>query len=486
MLNEELRLSNIKNDKDIKTLSKAQFPGPHCPLFGAIMTASYIEDLVLLVIGTEECTYYGKDFAMMRQQGNDNMYSAVLEQDDITFGCEEELKEILLKIDREDKPNAIMVITTCVVELVGEDVSSILYSMRNKLEAKLLVVKTEHYKCNSHIEGMERAYSQLALLMNDGKVKKDTVNILGFKYEGIENTELYKILKDNNINIGMTIPTKLTIEKIQEATNACLNIVVDSTAIGLAKEMKEKFDVEYIVFKNGLDFQHIVESYKKIGKILNINIKDIIEKKYKEAIQKVNDLKKKLMGKSFIYGNTPFDSFRFTEFLVELGMTPKVVQVREYSSIYDEIRERLLNKNINPYITRMANIAPLRRLYGELKPDYYFGHESPMVLGKHGIKQIVMDNASKRIGFEKTLYALDAIIEEKNMFTMMANKNSEVDKDIKEKIKNLKNMPKEMKDTLLNMKNIPEQMAKKLMSLNENDDMMQMMSRHPNKMGMGR
>lgn len=64
MLKEVYRLSNIQEDKDIKSLSKAQFPGPpHCPLFGAIMTASYIEDLMLLIIGTEECTYYGKDFA---------------------------------------------------------------------------------------------------------------------------------------------------------------------------------------------------------------------------------------------------------------------------------------------------------------------------------------------------------------------------------------------------------------------------------------
>ena len=37
------RLDEINEDKDIKSLSHAIFPGTHCPLFGVALTASYIK-----------------------------------------------------------------------------------------------------------------------------------------------------------------------------------------------------------------------------------------------------------------------------------------------------------------------------------------------------------------------------------------------------------------------------------------------------------
>ena len=48
------RLSEINNDKDITSLSHAIFPGTHCPLFGVALTASYINNLALVVVGTSE------------------------------------------------------------------------------------------------------------------------------------------------------------------------------------------------------------------------------------------------------------------------------------------------------------------------------------------------------------------------------------------------------------------------------------------------
>ena len=41
------KLSEINEDKDIKSLSHAIFPGTHCPLFGVALTASYIKNMAL-------------------------------------------------------------------------------------------------------------------------------------------------------------------------------------------------------------------------------------------------------------------------------------------------------------------------------------------------------------------------------------------------------------------------------------------------------
>lgn len=487
MLKEDYRLSNIQEDKDVKSLSKAQFPGPHCPLFGAIMTASYIEDLTLLIIGTEECTYYGKDFAMTRQNGKDQVYAAVLEQHDITFGCESDLREMILKIDRGDRPKALMVITTCVVELVGEDVGSILHSLREEVDTKLLIVLTEHFKCNSHIDGMEKTLAQLAYLMEEKRKKEKAVNILGFKYEGVEQTELYTLLEDEGIDVAMTIPTKVTIESIAEATSSALNIVVDATALPLAKAMEQQFQIPYVDFGMGLDLDRIANCYKEISDYLGIALHKKIEEKYNEVADRMEKVENGLQGKTFIYGNTPFDCFAFSEFLMELGMEPLIIQCRELLPSHGEVMMRMLNRHVNPYILRMANVAPLRRIYGKLKPDYYFGHESPMELSKHHITQIVTDTCAKKIGFEKVMAVIDAIQEEQGIFSMMGeHKKNNSDEQVRNKIKNMTNMPESMKKMLLNMKSIPDAMQEALLTLDDNAPMESMMQGHGVHMGMRR
>jgi nitrogenase molybdenum-cofactor synthesis protein NifE len=478
MLSDKQRLANIIEDKDIKSLSKAQFPGPHCPLFGAVMTASYIEDLTLLIIGTEECTYYGKDFAMIRQNGKDRVYSAVLEQQDITFGCEEDLKEIIRKIDSEEKPKALMVITTCVVELIGEDVASILRSLENEVDTKLLIVKTEHFKCNSHIDGVKNALEQLASLMIPMEKKKKTVNILGFKYLGVEDTELYKELDKNGVQISMTIPTKVNIETIQKAAESSLNIVVEHTAISLAEEMERLLGIPYVIFPMALSLDKVVEAYKEIGDILDISFDYLIEEKYDLVYACLESAKESLINKKFIYGNTPFNCFEFSDFLVNLGMVPIIIQCRELANGDREVMDRLINKGVNPYIVRMANIAPLRRIYGQLSPDYYFGHESPMILAKHNIIQIVMDNCSKKIGFERITEVLNTIREERGIFSLLDDKKSTMEDEVRDKIKSFKNMPEPMKKMLLNMKEIPQGMKEAILSMDDNESVMKMMKNH--------
>ncbi|MCT4542972.1 MAG: nitrogenase component 1 [Vallitalea sp.] len=482
MLDEKYRLTNIKEDKDIISLSKARFPGPHCPLFGAVMTASYIEDLTLLIIGTEECTYYGKDFAMMRQNGKDRVYSAVLEQQDITFGCEEDLVKIIKKIDKEEKPKALMVITTCVVELIGEDVASILNSLKDQVNTKLLIVRTEHFKSNSHIDGMKKALEQLATLMMPKEKKAKTVNILGFKYIDVEKTELYRELVKNDINVSINIPTKVTIENIQKAAESVLNIVVEPTALGLAEQMEKILNIPYVVFPTTLELDEIVNSYKMIGHKLDIDFSYHIEANYKNIANELLDAKELLQDKTFIYGNTPFNCFEFTHFLVCLGMKPMIIQCRELTISDREIIDKLIDKKVNPYVVRMANVAPLRRLYGELKPNYYFGHESPMILAEHNIIQIVTDNCGKKIGFEKIIQVLKNIVEEKGILSLIDNNESIMEDEVKEKIRSLKNIPEPMKKLLLNMKKIPEGMKEALLTLDDDDSMMNIMKKHKSSM----
>lgn len=402
------RLNDIKEDNDVKALSYAIFPGTHCPLFGVALTASYIEDLAILVVGTSECTYYTKVFSSNKNK--DKVYSLVLKEKEVVFGADKTVKEAVKYIKELENPSGIMIVTTCVPELIGEDYSGIKVEIEEEIGLPVFVVRTEHYKCNSHIPGMTRAMNSLIEVMKDVK-EKNGVNIIGHRAEGIENTEMYKILSKKGIEINTIIPSKCKLNEVMNATKANLNIVTDMIALDLAKDMEKKFNIPYIFFDKHMNKEIIINNYKKISNILNINISEEVKELIEEYDKLFNKAKELLKHKSFIYGNTPMMAFETSEFLVELGLEPKMIQIRELYEVDKIWKDKILEAGFNPYITRIANIAPMRELYDKLEADIYIGHENPMLLKSKGMSQITLDSNAQKIGFELPIGVIKTILE---------------------------------------------------------------------------
>lgn len=412
------KLDEINEDKDIKSLSHAIFPGTHCPLFGVMLTASYIKNMPVLVVGTSECTYYTKNFAYHRQKGKDSVYSLALKEKDVVFGAQVKVEKAIKQIVEIEEPDAIMIVTTCVPELIGEDYSSIEYSLSDEINIPIFVVNTEHFKCNSHIPGMTRALRSLGNAMTKPKYNEG-VNILGHRQSDVEKTELVNLLKSQGIKINTVIPSKCDIEDIKNASNVKLNIVTDMIAIDLAKYMKEKFSIDYIYFDKHMSKNIIFENYHKLSKILDIDFnKQLSEqrKEYDELFLKVSEI---LKGKKLIYGNTPMMAFETVDFLSDLGAIPIFVQVRELYEQDKIFKDNLIEKGFNPYVSRIANIAPLRHLYDSIGADLYIGHENPMLLREKGLMQITMDSHAQKIGYELPIAMMKDLIK---LFEMKNNK----------------------------------------------------------------
>lgn len=412
------KLDEINEDKDIKSLSHAIFPGTHCPLFGVMLTASYIKNMPVLVVGTSECTYYTKNFAYHRQKGKDSVYSLALKEKDVVFGAQVKVEKAIKQIVEIEEPDAIMIVTTCVPELIGEDYSSIEYSLSDEINIPIFVVNTEHFKCNSHIPGMTRALKSLGNAMTKPKYNEG-VNILGHRQSDVEKTELVNLLKSQGIKINTVIPSKCDIEDIKNASNVKLNIVTDMIAIDLAKYMKKKFGIDYIYFDKHMSKNIIFENYHKLSKILDIDFnKQLSEqrKEYDELFLKVSEI---LKGKKLIYGNTPMMAFETVDFLSDLGAIPIFVQVRELYEQDKIFKDNLIEKGLNPYVSRIANIAPLRHLYDSIGADLYIGHENPMLLREKGLMQITMDSHAQKIGYELPIAMMKDLIK---LFEMKNNK----------------------------------------------------------------
>ena len=117
---------------------------------------------------------------------------------------------------------------------------------------------------------MSRSLAVLSTAMKKFKDKKG-INILGHRQKNVEETELIKLMKKHNITINAVIPSKCSIEDIQNASKAQLNIVTDMIALDLAKSMKKKFDIDYIYFDKHMDKETITKNYAKLSEILEVD-----------------------------------------------------------------------------------------------------------------------------------------------------------------------------------------------------------------------
>ncbi len=414
------RVSQISTAKDIKQLSLAQFPGTHCPLFGVALTAGYIKGLFVLVVGSDECTYYTKSFSIDRANSlaglEDNFLSFALTKDDVVFSCQGKVREAVMEIDRRYRPQAILLVTTCILEVIGEDLAALICEVQEQVQAKLLLVKTEHFKCDNHIPGIERSLEVMLKLMEEQPRQEKTVNLLGHRYSGVEDTELLKVLRTREVQVHMVLPASSSIDLLKTAPAAALNIVTDFTSLKLAQKMKEKFKVPYVYFEKYLNLERIERGYREIGAKLGLSLEQEVKEMKGQVLKAQQQYQGMLRGKRFLYANTPLLAFELSGFLAALGMEPVLIQARDLYADDEQYLKEILATGHDPYVSRVANIALLRQLYDHLSLDIYIGHENPMLLMEKGIVQVVLDGVAKKLGFEVPLLVMQALADAISVF----------------------------------------------------------------------
>ena len=215
------KLRDVKKIKDVEPLSNALFPGYHCPLMGAMLTIKEIEDAIMMVIGPDECTYYTK-MATSRMRGvgmtgavgasggsEGNIVSLVLDGHDVTFGCKEKLEEAFEELVEEYQPKTVFLITTCVVEVIGDDIDSLAEVFEEKYNFPVKVVHAENFKTDDHLPGIQDTMTVCINLMEKQECN-GSINVLGQRLGDFNKSELYRILKEAGVPKGLQLPGQCT------------------------------------------------------------------------------------------------------------------------------------------------------------------------------------------------------------------------------------------------------------------------------------
>ncbi|MDO4754539.1 MAG: nitrogenase component 1 [Bacillota bacterium] len=401
ILNRLTRLSEVKTMKQVQPMTYSLFPGYHCPLLGAMLTVKEIEDSVMLVIGPDECGLYTKMATSnggMKPKGCE-IFSVVLEQHDVTFGCQQKLDEAIEELMDEYTPKAVYLVTTCVVEVIGDDIESMAELYSDQYGIPFIVVHAENFKTDDHLPGIEHTLD-VSLEIMEKQEPEDCVNVLGLRLGDFEKTEVYRILTGMGIKTHMNLPGKTTVELIRTAPKAKCNLVVHPVGLPLAKKMQKDFGVPYVIFERYSHPDRILRCYEDLFRTLGREMPQEPVEQHARMHQKIADAKPQLEGKSYISGNTALCNYELHSFLANvLGVKPQLLQISYLDEESRIFREELMQV-CDPLVTRAANMTAMQYIYPVLKPDYVIGGGGPQVMRENAIAPVRMLQAYNTLGFD--------------------------------------------------------------------------------------
>ena len=400
------RLSRVQTIKDIPQLTTALFPGTHCPLMGAAMIAGGIKDCLLIIVGTDECSYYTKSLTLSDRYGgiNGRCVSVVLDSHDVTFGSAESMHKAFKEIVAEYRPKCVMLVTTCVIEVIGDDYDAIAEELTKQYSIPVMAVHTEHFKCEDHFPGFERAITACQSIMQAQECD-GSVNVLGQRFGDFADTELYALLTKSGVKIGVQLPSGCTSDDIRHAPAAKVNIVVNDIALPLAQAMQEQYNIPYVYFNRFAAPEKILQAYQHLFAYLALPLPAEVNTKFDECKALEQETMPVMQGVPYIFGNTQYDCFELNSYLCRLGLVPQLIQSNKLRQEHFEDIKGIL-ATTDPYVCKAANIAPLQYVYDILHPWIYIGHEFGERLRRKGIAQLHSDPAGKMLGFECNTFLL--------------------------------------------------------------------------------
>ena len=400
------RLSKVQTIKDIPQLTTALFPGTHCPLMGAAMIAGGIKDCLLVIVGTDECSYYTKSLTLSDRYGgiNGRCVSVVLDSHDVTFGSAESMHKAFKEIVAEYRPKCVMLVTTCVIEVIGDDYDAIAEELTKQYSIPVMAVHTEHFKCEDHFPGFERAITACQSIMQAQECD-GSVNVLGQRFGDFADTELYALLTKSGVKIGVQLPSGCTSDDIRHAPAAKVNIVVNDIALPLAQAMQEQYNIPYVYFNRFAAPEKILQAYQHLFAYLELPLPAEVNAKFDECKALEQETMPVVQGVPYIFGNTQYDCFELNNYLCRLGLVPQLIQSNKLRQEHFEDIKGIL-ETTDPYVCKAANIAPLQYVYDALHPWIYIGHEFGERLRRKGIAQLHSDPAGKMLGFECNTFLL--------------------------------------------------------------------------------
>lgn len=266
---------------------------------GAVWSVQGIRDARVIFHAPPGC-YMMQHMNALCHEWQPDFYSTLISYADVMMGTENTLEKVLRQVIRE-KPRALIIVTSPVIEITRDDVEGIAKKVGFK---KTIIIRPPLGASLS--EGKEAGFLALLDLMKPAaKTLKKTVNLIGPTYNTFnwraDVFELKRMLACIGIRVNMVLCTDCTVADIEKAPRASLNICVYPYDCGIAtaREMEKRFGTPYIAEPVPLGFGGSAEWLAEIARRCGVDTQDYLARELEKALEFTGSL---------LVSNTLFES----------------------------------------------------------------------------------------------------------------------------------------------------------------------------------
>nr|YP_010933187.1 ChlB subunit of protochlorophyllide reductase [Nitella hyalina]APP89472.1 photochlorophyllide reductase subunit B [Nitella hyalina]WKT08424.1 ChlB subunit of protochlorophyllide reductase [Nitella hyalina] len=186
--------------------------------------------------------------------------ASIVDRHVLARGSQEKVVENIIRKDKEERPDLILLTPTCTSSILQEDLQNFVNRAAIEAESDVILADVNHYRVNElqaadrTLEQVVKYYLQKANKQGTLDLKKSnhpSANIIGIFTLGFHNQhdcrEIRRFLQDLGIEINEIIPEGCSVNNLKNLPRAWFNLV-PYREVGLmtAKYLEKEFQMPYI------------------------------------------------------------------------------------------------------------------------------------------------------------------------------------------------------------------------------------------------
>ena len=245
-----------QGEKKSKSCTQQAQPGAAqggCAFDGAMISLGPITDAAHLVHGPIACA--GNSWGSRGSLSSGPMlyktgFTTDVGENDVIFGGEKKLYQAILEVNKNYKPAAVFVYSTCVTALIGDDIDAVCKVAAEKIGTPVIPVIAPGFIGSKNLGNRFGGESLLEYVVGTAEPEYTTpydINLIGEYNIAGEMWGVLSLFEKLGIRVLSKITGDARYEEVRYAHRAKLNVMICSRALlNMARKMQERYGIPYI------------------------------------------------------------------------------------------------------------------------------------------------------------------------------------------------------------------------------------------------
>ena len=211
--------------------------------------------------------------------------ASIVDRHVLARGSQEKVIENIIRKDKEENPDLIILTPTCTSSILQEDLQNFVNRAALDSKSDVILADVNHYRVNElqaadrTLEQIIRFYIEKAKSTNElmlKKTEKPSANILGIFTLGFHNQhdsrELKRLLTDLGISINEILPESGSVTNIKKLPQAWFNLIPKNVFAKLYKQLKSKILLIILILNHILMCKRVL-FHKLLGFLVRLIVK---------------------------------------------------------------------------------------------------------------------------------------------------------------------------------------------------------------------